>query len=344
MTFKDTKIPLYLVFSLVGTIALISIFLYLNDADLVQWITAGWVAMVAVMVWLGNRVISSTLESKLPWLKFGVSRFMVQITINVIYSLAVINISYAIFKYLFTEDPPTFSQFIVMNAYGALIIIPISSIYFGIYFLRSWTKSQLEAERLEKESTKAQLQTLRNHLDPHFLFNNLNILSALIDTDARQSQRYLEKFAEVYRVILQSDKEELVTVSNEIQFIESYLYLVKIRFGELLSVEVNVSQLAQNKYIPPLTIQMLIENALKHNTITEDDVLHINITDHHNFLQVSNTLNRKSEIAESNGSGLKNIELRYSYYTDEKMEIKEEDGKYIVKIPLIDLQYESSDF
>lgn len=305
-------------------------------ASFVQMMTLGWMVIVFGMIWVGNRLISKKLDARFPWLKYGIGRFVVQIIIIVVYSLSVINASYLLFKLLFTADPPTAEQLIVMNAYGALIIIPVSAIYFGVYFLRSWTKSQLEAERLEKESTKAQLQTLRNHLDPHFLFNNLNILSALIDKDAKQSQKYLDKFAEVYRVILQSDKEELVTLSQELEFIDAYLYLVKIRFAELLNVNIEVPSECNHLLLPPLTVQMLLENALKHNIITEDQDLNILISAHDQTLEIRNTLNKKPP-PERPGSGLNNISLRYSYFTDRKVVVSEQDGYFVVKIPLIDI-------
>ena len=134
-----------------------------------------------------------------------------------------------------------------------LIIIPISSIYFGVYFLRSWNSSKLEVERAKKDAVAAQLQTLKNHLDPHFLFNNLNILSALIESDKNGSLDFLEKFVEVYRVILKTDKDELIPLEDEIAFIASYIYLIKIRFEELINIEIKVEEEQEQHLLPPLT-------------------------------------------------------------------------------------------
>lgn len=316
----------------------------MNQGSFELLVTVGWVVLVGVLMWFGNRLITKALDRKLPWLNYGIGRFILQIGAIVLYSLGIVNLSYLTFKLVFTESLPTLDQFTIINIYGALIIIPISSVYFGVYFLKSWMKSQLEAEKFEKETAKAQLLTLRNHLDPHFLFNNLNILSALIDKDRELSQKYLDKFAEVYRVILKSDKEELIPLQQEIQFIDAYLYLVKIRFAELLTVEIDISDSSINLFLPPLTLQMLLENALKHNIIDEDEPLVVSIRDLDGFVEVRNTLNKKKITEPASGSGLINISSRYAYFTDAEVKVRESADEFIVKVPLIDFEeYENSD-
>ena len=302
-----------------------------------QVMSITWIVTAALFIWLGNLLISKFLDKHFSWQRYGNWRFFSQQFIILIYSLSMINLSYVLFKVFLTETNPNWVQLIVANVYGILIIVPVSSIYFGIYFLKSWNQSKLEEERLQKESTKAQLLALRNHLDPHFLFNNLNILSALIDTDRKQSQEYLEKFAEVYRVILQTDKEELITLRDELKFVEAYIYLVKIRFQDLLEIKIKVAKEKLGFELPPLTIQMLIENALKHNVITEDDPLKVEVTSAGNFLIVTNNLNKNLN-AKGQGSGLDNISLRYSYYTDNRVQIEETEDKFTVKVPLIDIE------
>ncbi len=308
-------------------------------------ITLGWLLISALLIWLGNRLISKWMDRKFPWSSYGNWRFFTQIACVLFYSLGIVNLAYYLFKIWLTTTPPALEQFIVMNAYGTLIIIPVSSIYFGVYFLKSWNKSRLQTEIAQKETVQVQLQMLRNHLDPHFLFNNLNILSALIDTDKAQSQKFLEKFAEVYRVILKTEKEELITLSKELEFIKSYIYLIDIRFRDLIMVDIDISEDLMDHLIPPLTLQMLIENAFKHNVITEDDPLQINIKSENQRVVVSNTINKKDTQKSSNNTGLKNISLRYSYFTEDEVSINETPTHFIVSIPLIQIeQYESTDF
>jgi len=333
-----TRILKYFLIASVGVISITLFLLFRSKTfDTIELISIAWILLAALLLWLGNLLISKLLDRKFSWQRYGNWRFLAQQIVILIYSLGVINLLYFLIKIFFTESNPTSDQFIVANLFGVLIIVPVASIYFGLYFLKSWNKSKLEEERLQKESTKAQLLALRNHLDPHFLFNNLNILSALIEKDKKQSLQYLDKFAEVYRVILQTDKQELITLREELKFVEAYIYLIKIRFEDLLQIKMKVSNDKLDAELPPLTVQMLIENALKHNYITEDEPLVVEVVSAGNFLIVSSTLNKKPQ-EDDEGSGLQNISLRYSYFTDNKVQIDESDGKFTVKVPLIDIE------
>lgn len=319
-------------------LGIVGILFYPEEWTILQIATLAWVGTAALLLWFGNSIISKLLDKKFSWLKYGNIRFFMQLFIIIFYSLSVINGLYLMLKLYFTEGLPTVMQLIVTNVYGALIIIPVSSIYFGIYFLKSWNKSQLEAERLQKESAKAQFKALVNHLDPHFLFNNLNILSALIDRDVKQSQKYLEKFAEVYRVVLQTDNDQLISLRKELEFIEAYIYLISIRFDDLLNVEIKIPENKKEFQLPPLTLQMLIENAMKHNIVTEDKPLNISVSAAGNFLIIKNSLNQKEMEANNTGSGLENISKRYAYFTDNKLIIESTASEFIVKAPLIEVE------
>ena len=302
------------------------------------YMTFGWVVLIIALLWTGNAQISKYLDYKLPWLEYGTVRFFSQLASGLIYSLLVINLSYLVLKTLFTTDPPSITQIIVMNTYGVLIILPVISIYFGVHFLRSWRKSELEAEKFQKESIKSQLEALKNHLDPHFLFNNLNILSSLIDKDKDLSQAYLEKFAEIYRVILQSNVTEVIPLSKEMDFINAYIYLIKIRFEENIEISMQLDSESTSKMLPPLTLQMLVENAIKHNIITESKPLKIEISSNGSqSLIVKNNLNPKPTAKNDSGSGLENIENRYAYFTNEKIKLKNDGVYFTVEVPLIEM-------
>jgi LytS/YehU family sensor histidine kinase len=275
----------------------------------------------------------------MPWLTFGNKRFYWQLGAGIILSLVVINLSYFILKFGLTQDPPDQQQIMSMNLIGLLVLLPIISTNFGIQFLSNWKTAQLKAEELQKETIKAELTALKNHLDPHFLFNNLNILSSLISLDPDLSQTYLEKFAEVYRSILQSSKEELISLNDELRFIASYLYLLDIRFEKTIQTFIDVKSEDHLKYLPPLTLQMLIENAIKHNVITELRPLKIHISSQNGFISVKNNLQaKKIEERNSSKSGIKNIQKRYSYFTDKEVQVFQNQDHFIIKIPLIELE------
>ena len=186
-----------------------------------------------------------------------------QVLLGLIVSLLITNVLYVILKHLYTRTPPEIEQIILLNLFGAAIVVPVITILLGVKFLQQWNQSQLEAERLQKENARSQMMSLRNHLDPHFLFNNLNILSSLMDHDIDLSKEYLSKFAEVYRTILRSELSDLITLSEEMKLVDAYNYLIKIRWQDAVLFSTNIEDHHFTKVLPPLTIQMLIENVIK---------------------------------------------------------------------------------
>ncbi len=319
-------------------IAAIFLVLYNTDAAPELYLTTGWVIAVLGLIFLGNRLLTKLLDRRLPWLQHGNKRFYWQLSLGILLSLLIINVSYLIFKLLLTQDPPDMAQITTMNALGTLILLPTISINFGIQFLKNWKNAQLASEEFQKESIKAELEALKNHLDPHFLFNNLNILSSLISKDQKLSQSYLEKFAEVYRIILQSSSEELVALHEELDFISAYMYLLQIRFEDTIQLDINIEPENKQYYLPPLTLQMLIENAIKHNIITEIRPLKMSIECRDQYLVIKNNLQEKKVAARnSSKTGIKNIERRYSYFTNKQVEVFRNEQSFIVKVPLIDI-------
>ncbi|MDN5200625.1 histidine kinase [Fulvivirgaceae bacterium BMA10] len=304
------------------------------------YISLIWIGIVIALLWFGNKFISKKLDKKLPWLTHAGYRFFTQLLLTIVYSLLCLNVSYRLFKNIFTQDPPSLEQLIVMNVFGSLLIIPIFSIYFGVHLLKSWRKSEIETERLHKENVRSQLEALKNHLDPHFLFNNLNILSSLIDRDTELSKKYLEKFAEVYRIILQNEVSDLVSLAQELEFVKAYMYLIEIRFENNIHLNIDVPKELKLRSLPPLTLQMLIENSIKHNVVSEKKQLTITVaSDGNDYLIIRNNLAPKRSVtSNSNGSGLKNIMNRYSYYTDDKVLVEKTEDHFIVSVPLLEIE------
>lgn len=298
--------------------------------------TFAWILIVFVLLWFGNRMISRILNRILAWKQYGNIRFFTQLLVGILYSLLIANGTYAALKILLTVDPPTVSQLVVMNVYGSVIFIPAYSVYFGLHFLRNWRKSEVESARHQKESMRSRLETLKSHLDPHFLFNNLNILSSLIQTDKEKSQEFLHTFAEVYRMLLKTKSEDLIPLSEEIRFITSYCYLLEARFGDCLSFQIDVPENIQSRLIPPLTLQMLVENAIKHNQITEKKPLTVSITASGDEISVANSLNPKTQSADkTEGSGLNNIRRRFDYFSDQPIRIESDETTFRVHLPIL---------
>lgn len=328
----------------VGVLAVGLLVLYVRSLDLdhLYFVAMLWIGMVITLFFYGNRFISKALDRLLPWKSYVTIRFSVNLLGSVFYALAIINISYFVIKNYLTTDPPTPEQLVITNLWGAIFMIPAISIYFGIHFLKAWKRSELESERLQKENIKSQLDALKNHLDPHFLFNNLNILSALIDKDSKKSKEFLDKFADVYRFLLKSKGSELISLKQELEFLDSYMYLINTRFGDNVSWQIDLKCSQENFSIPPLTLQMLFENGIKHNAISKETPLWFELTSQkdgeYDFLVVKNNLNPKRHQENSNKTGIKNIVNRYSHFTDQKVLIANTGKEYIVKIPIIEIE------
>lgn len=307
------------------------------DPGPVFYFSVGWLALISFLAWIGNRLLTNRLDKSMPWGRWGNVRFFTQLLFGLSYLLILINVTYYVIKTQLTDVPPSAEQLIVANAWGSIIFVPVFSLYFSLHFLRHWRKSEVEMERYQKENMRSQLDSLKNHLDPHFLFNNLNILAALIDKSKDASKEFIHKFAEVYRSILKSKADDLILVSEEMEFIQSYIYLIKTRFEQHIQFNVSISEASQHKMLPPLTIQMLFENAIKHNLIKEGVPLQITVREEGDYLIVSNTLNKTVDDT-SSGTGLSNIKRRYAHFTDKPVDVIEGNGMFEVRIPMLEIE------
>ncbi len=296
-----------------------------------------WILGVLVLLWAGNRFIYRKLSRRYPWTEQTYRRFFTQLAASSLYSLLCVNLSYYLLKTLLTGRPPDGQQMMVLNVYGLLFLVPVISVNFGIYFMVQWKQTFIQSEKLKEENLKARFESLRAHLDPHFMFNSLNVLSSLIAKDKAEAQVFLDRFAEVYRYVLRHKDEELVEAGLEREFLEAYLFLFSKRLGGQLQVNIEVPGSVSAYLIPTLSLQMLVENALKHNKATKASPLQIAVfVQDKTWLVVQNTYQpRQVENASLPGTGLENIRNRYAFFSRLKVEVSC-DGKYFtVKIPLL---------
>lgn len=301
--------------------------------------TICWLIVTGLALWRGNRMIWRILDRRFPWGEYGKRRFFIHLVLGYLLSIAILNFSYLLIRFLITDSPPEFEQVVTTNVIGLILFVPIFSMYFSLQFLNFWRKTQLDMEQYQKESIRSELRNLKNHLDPHFLFNNLNILSSLIDIGPGPSKQFLTRFAKVYRKMLQTSAEDLVSLDEELDFIESYNYLLETRFGEAIRFDFEIDNESRSLMLPPLTLQMLIENAVKHNIASEEKPLVIHVKSVGPELSISNSVNVKPEDeATRSGTGLKNIKDRIAYFSDNEMSVNHRDDEFIVTIPLIEIE------
>lgn len=195
---------------------------------------------------------------------------------------------------------------------------------------------QVRSERLEKEAVRSQFDALKNQVNPHFLFNSLSILSSLVEVDAGLAGQFINRLSKAYRYILEQRDNEQVSLRTELDFIAAYTFLLIIRFEDKLFVTIEVPEADRDRYaIAPLTLQLLVENAVKHNRLSEEEPLRVNIALEDDWLRVSNPLQPRPDRAPSTGFGLENITNRYRLLSDRPVWIGEEDGEFVVKLPLL---------
>ncbi len=312
-----------------------------DEPDLELHISVIWVSTASLLIFVFNFSFDRLLNFFLAWKKYAITRFLTQMIGGALISLWVLNISYNIIKDQFTSAPPDPNQMLLLNIYGFAIILPFFSFYFGFKFLKAWRKSEVESEQLQKENARSQMMTLKNHLDPHFLFNNLNILSSLMDKDVELSKSYLDKFAEVYRIILRTEYSDLTTVEEEMRLIESYIYLLKIRFEDSVFFDLDVSEKHKKRAIPPLSIQMLVENVIKHNMASKEKPIYIQlkaVSD--DYILISNNIQEKKYgTSKREGTGLNNIRKRYEFFTDKTLTVEKVNDQFVVTLPLLEIEY-----
>jgi len=195
---------------------------------------------------------------------------------------------------------------------------------------------QLKAEQLEKEAVLSQFEALKNQLSPHFLFNSLSILTSLVHEDADLSEQFIKQLSRAYRYILEQRDQALVPLGTELDFIQSYTFLLQIRFENKFDVTIEVPPGSQERYfIAPLTLQLLVENAVKHNRMSVREPLRVRIYQEDSYLLIENPLQARDQPEASTGVGLRNITNRYSLLTDCPIWYGQQQGAFVVKIPLL---------
>lgn len=292
--------------------------------------------------------IAWILEKFYPWTKSPIIRFVIQTLLIVCTVLVAISLQDAIFLHIFNDNkmPVTTQEALEERQFFLIIIIVslfVSAVHTSSYLLRNWKNSISEATELRVKTLElknvamqAELQSLKIQLDPHFMFNNFSTLSELINEDATLANDFLENLSHVYRYMIINQKKDLISLKEEIAFIKQYYYLIYIRHGENVQLNITLNDDVLNLNVPPISVQLLVENAIKHNIATLNNPLIINISSEDSFLKVCNNLQRISNSFPSTGIGLKNITDRYSLLSSDKLPvIQETENCFCVSLPLI---------
>ncbi|MCZ8353647.1 MAG: histidine kinase [Cyclobacteriaceae bacterium] len=327
-------------------ILLLSIYSFLNilftvgngffDFNLPDYFLLFVLTSVVIGVWELNRLLANRIpeKPKLSGKKIHplVLQFFGSIFIVVAVSWISLELLYLILNMPLKTNP---KHFTLLLAFGFRVNLFLQCVNAIVFYMNQLKEAQLQAEQYKQQTAEANFQILRNQINPHFLFNSFNVLSTLVYKDPDTSSRFIEQLSFVYRYLLASNDKKLVTLQEEMAFMDAYLYLLSIRFGNNLQVSKQVSDKALKNYVAPATLQLLVENVIKHNVVSKKEILTIEIEDRDNFLYIQNSIRAKQDKEPSTQVGLQNIKNRYAFLTDRKVIIENTGEKFKVGLPLL---------
>lgn len=295
-----------------------------------------WAFLIVFTQWTGSVLINFLLDRKIKWIDRPVLRSILGIVCLVIYSVvAFMLVKYLMYFVKYHKFPAEGWEFAARSSFFTFLIsFNISLIFTAIGFFRAWKKAVVKAEQLKVEMMAYRYESLRNQINPHFLFNSFNVLSDLVYADQAMAVKFINQLSDLFRYVLDSRDKELVPLHDELDFMKSYIYLLKTRFEEKLVLKIDL-QSKPDELIVPMTLQLLVENAVKHNEVSEAFPLHITIRRDENYLEVENSLRIKKVGEDSKNTGLRNIIQQFGYFTDKQVEVKDTEGKFLVRVPIL---------
>lgn len=290
--------------------------------------------VLVTVFWESLRLTNRWLDRVLPFEHDVTKRIMVQLSMGAVTGLII-----RFFVYKFGEPyvPFKLDSLFIATTWALYVFVPVGVNlgFFTVYFLEQWKDSLIKAERLEKEKSQVQFDNLKNQLNPHFLFNALTSLNSLIFENQGLASQFLQHLSKVYRYVLQNKEKNFVTVQTELDFISNYVFLLETRFEGALTIRFDIHEEAKERAIVPVSLQILIENALKHNIVDREKKLHIDVISIGDYLVVSNNLQLRKRVETSNKQGLENLKSLYRFLTDRPVIIESGETRFAVKVPLI---------
>lgn len=298
-------------------------------------------AVAGVLVAFALYFTNYALDRLLSWKHHFLMRFLTGYLASTLVALALCTILFKGARIL-PGDPILWSQMAENTAVTrkAVIVLLVSLfvynvIYTLLYSYQQYAFAQLENLQSERKQLELQFEALKSQISPHYLFNSLNTISSLLYKDIGSAEQFIRRLAQTYRYILATQNKRLVPLREEIEFVQSYYYLLRIRFQQQLTVEINLPSTILNSWIPPLTLQMLVENAVKHNNPGNHEKILIYISAQDNtYVRVANTKAGTPDKIQSFHFGLENIRKRYAFFTSRKIEVRDK-NKFIVLLPVI---------
>lgn len=290
----------------------------------------------------GNGMLNDFLNKKFPWSEATTKRAAISIISILIANVILVYfcnyVNFVLIQKAVNTTEYFSGRYNFINWFTINVALLISAFLHARGFmeeLKKTSKKEVVEQKLIAKSANAQFESLKNQLDPHFLFNSLNVLSSLIDENPRQAQKFTASMSKIYRYVLEQKDKELVTVEDEIEFAKTYCDLLKTRFEDSVDFVFDVDQEDYRRYVVPLSLQLLLENCIKHNFATSSKPLIIKIFSENDTLCIENNLQVREQMKESAGIGLANIVQRYSLLTKKNVFIEKSEDYFKVKLPIL---------
>jgi len=295
-----------------------------------------WSFSICATQWSGIQFLHGYIDRKISWIDFPVKKTFWQFFVFLVYSItAFIVVQFFNFYVWNGIHPSQCWPWIAKSIpYTLSISFVISLIFTTIGFFSAWKRSFEQAEKLKVEMLAYKYESLRNQINPHFFFNSLNVLSDLVYDDQELAVKFIRQLSDLFRYVLDSRDKELVRLTDELEFIRSFTFLLKTRFEDKLQIEIDV-QANSEDYIVPMTLQLLVENAVKHNEVSDAFPLRIVIRRTDDFLEVENNFQPKKVGDDSKMTGLKNISQQFAFFSDRAIRILTSDETYKVRVPIL---------
>ena len=293
-----------------------------------------WSFVISISIWTGCVLLTKWLDRKIKWVERPVLRSVLGIVVLVAYSLLAFMVDKLLLLYIFYGiTPGDWSRFLVESSvYTVLISLFISLTFTAIGFFQAWKRETIYSEKLKTQMMTYQYEALRNQINPHFLFNSLNVLSDLVYENQELAVLFIRQLSDLFRYVLDSRDKELVPLKQELDFIQSYIFLLKTRFEGKLTVDLQVNP-CDDDLIVPMTIQLLIENAVKHNEVSEAFPLRVTVKQTADYLEVENQIRRKQVGDDSKKTGLENIRQQFAFFSEKAVEVEETEHYFRVRVP-----------
>lgn len=295
-----------------------------------------WILSMDLVQTFSHIIILAWLNERLDWAKqtakrliFGVVGHTV-VTYSVFYPLGLFNL-YLLWGFDFTVGMT------ILNSvwYAPIIIVSVVMLISSAgEFFNKWKASMINEEKLRTEMMSYKYESLRNQMNPHFLFNSFNVLVNLVNQNPKLAIQFIQQLGELYRNVLETRDKELISLEDELKFIESYIFLLKIRFEDKLLVTIDIP-VEKDDLIVPMVLQSLIENVVKHNVISRQKPVEVSICRSNRFIEITNALRPKAVADTSSGTGLQNIKQRYKFFTDKEVQVTQTDSTFKVSIPIL---------